>query len=155
MPVSIGREVLYFNRVVRSTGASSGVNYGILCITHQSLYYVSKKAVELHNQGALSGTYAVNQQENASYDGIPLEDIVPSLATHTENLSDFDRSMEEMAQKIDGSVVIPVAEIDRCKIGYFAQLTLFSGNDKHKFTIGGKEHREQARRFLSEQLGLA
>lgn len=154
MSIELGRDVLFFPRVVRSTSAASGINYGILCLTRQFIFYVPKEVVELHRTGALTDSYTVNKQKISKYNGMPLEDVVPSLVRELDSCDDLDRFLTDMAAQVTGSCVVPISEINRCKIGYFAQLTLFRGTDKHKFAIGGKKNREAARAFVGEQLGL-
>lgn len=156
MSLELGKDALYIPRAVKSLGAGvSGANYGVLCVTHENLYYLPKEVVSMERTGALTEQYEVTKLKNKNYAGMPLEDVVPDLARRLHSRADLDRILNEMAEEVEGSCVIPVSEIESYRIGYFAQLTLVAGGEKHRFSIGGKKTRETTRSFVVEQLGLS
>jgi hypothetical protein len=155
MTLNLEHDVFFLPRVTRNLGSNtSGINYGVLCVTPSMLYYLPKQIVSMKRLGILTDSYSVTQLKTADIDGRPLEDVVPLLAGSLDDMEELDHALEELAAATDGSWVLPTRAIERIDIGYFAQLTLFADNQKHRFAIGGKKHRQRAQEFFSRQLGL-
>jgi len=155
MALNLEHDVFFLPRVTKNLGpGSSGINYGVLCVTPSTLYYLPKQIVSMKQLGPLSASYSVTKLKTDDIEGRPLEDVVPILAGSLDHMSDLDQALEELAAQIDGSWTLSTRAIEEIKIGYFAQLTLFADNQKHRFAIGGKKHRQRAQEFFSSQLGL-
>jgi hypothetical protein len=155
MSLNLEQDLFFLPRVTKNFGPnSSGVNYGVLCVTPSALYYLPKQIVSMERHGTLSATYSVTRLKTKDIDGLPLEDVVPKLAKTLDDIADLNRALEVLAAEIEGSWSLPIRAIERVTIGYFAQLTLFADDQKHRFTIGGKRHRQRAQDFFSRQLGL-
>ena len=154
MTLSLEHDVFFLPRVTKNLGPNtSGINYGVLCVTPSMLYYLPKQIVSMEQRG-VSDSYSVTQLKTDEIDGRPLEEVVPLLARSLDDMAELDRALEELAAQIDGSWTLATRAIESIKIGYFAQLTLFADSQKHRFVIGGKKHRQRAQEFFSRQLGL-
>ncbi|MFC1885542.1 hypothetical protein ACFLZM_00580 [Thermodesulfobacteriota bacterium] len=155
MSIEFGRDALYIAKASqRKGGKAEGINYGFLCITHLTLYYVPKHVLSTKRTGILSDEYGIKEQKVKTYEDMKFEEVIPEVAKEIKSKQDFDRFLTGMAEDIEGSFMFPVSEIREYKISFFAQFT-FSGNsgDQYQFSIGGKKHREAVKTFLKEQLG--
>lgn len=149
MSIELGSDVLYLPKVVQNSGGNpAGINYGLLCITDQNLYYIPKHTLDMKRIGTLSETYDVKEQKVKKYDGMNFEDVVPEMAKEIDGKENFDKFLSEMARGIDGSCVIRLSEIHQCQFGFFAQFTFLKGQEKYRFSVGGKAKREAVKTFL-------
>ena len=149
MSIELGKDALYLPKVVQNHGSTAeGINYGLLCITDQNLYYIPKHTLSMKRTGVLTETYDVNEQKVKKYEGMNFEDVVPEVAKEAKGKEEFEKFLTEMARGINGSCVVKLAEIHQCQFGFFAQFTFFKGQEKYRFSVGGKEKREAIKMFL-------
>ena len=151
MSIELGKDALYYPRVVKNLGVEPGgisANYGLLCITQQNLYYIPKHILDVKRTSVLSEHYAIKEQKAKKYQGMNFEDVLPEVAKEFKGNEELEKFLTEMAQDIPGSCEFKLADLHGCQFGYFAQFTFINGEEKYKFSVGGKKKREEIRIFL-------
>ena len=153
MPVELGKDAFYMPKVNGKQNAA-GTSLGLLCITHKNIYYIQQMSIDMKRTGTLTAKWEFTQTKAEKYEGLPFWDVVPELAKDVKNLEQFDDSLTAMADSLEGSRIIPLKDITSFKFGFFAQVTLFLGQEKYRIAVGGKKKREAVRSFLEDTLGL-
>ena len=148
MSIELDRDIFYLPKVVQNQGGTvAEINYGLLCITDENLYYIPKQTLDVKQIG-LSSWYEVKNQKVKKYEGMKFEEVIPEVAKDANGKEEFEEFLTGMAQGIEGSRIIRLAEIHQCQFGYFSQFTFFKGEEKYKFSVGGKKKREAIKMFL-------
>lgn len=123
----------------------SGVSFGLIAITSTAIYYIPTMTQDARGYGLIT----LKEMNVDEINGLPFFDVVPSVASKLQSVSELDTFLTQMASQIQTSIVIPHKNVQSIKLGFFAGFTVQTTDKKVRFSVGGK--RKDIQEFLTKK----